>query len=652
MRLGYKKYLLLGLLVLRLTPAVADDYPEELVTLDSLLNIRVNAAMKYELRSAESPASISVLTADDIRQYGYTTLSEALAGVRGVYLRSDRNYEYLGIRGFSRPGDNDNRTLLLLNGQRLNENFYGSAFIGNDLGINLASVERIEFVRGPSSALYGSNAMFGVMNIVTKKGQDINGLDLNLEAGSRNTRRVGVAFGNLIRRKLDFTLSMQAGDSEGENLYFAEFDSGGTGGIARNLDWERFVNFHMTLHYRAWKLEVFYNDRLKGIPTAAWGMEFNNADARSRDRLGMLNLVFDKELDFASRLTLRTFYNSYLYEGVYPYAEGNWWDANDCHWVGIEGQLRRDISAQNRLFCGAEYQQHLSADYRSWDADSIYFDRNFPHSVMALFLQDELQVSGKFALITGMRYDQHSLSKGSLTPRIGVILNPFSTSTLKLLHGSAFRSPNVYEMHYEDPGFAKGNRVLKPERITTSELIWEQTLLSVALTEIGCYYYSMQNLIDQALDPADSLMQFNNIAEVRAYGFEWGLRGNLKSGLNAYVNLNIQKTYEAESGDRLSNSPGFIFKAGVSVPLDPRIRLYAEGIYESGRYSIRYHPTPDYFLCNAGLRLVNLWRGLSCSLRVRNLFDNEFMLPASLEHAQDLIVQPRRYVGVIITYTL
>lgn len=652
MRLGYKKYLLLGLLVLRLTPAVADDYPEELVTLDSLLNIRVNAAMKYELRSAESPASISVLTADDIRQYGYTTLSEALAGVRGVYLRSDRNYEYLGIRGFSRPGDNDNRTLLLLNGQRLNENFYGSAFIGNDLGINLASVERIEFVRGPSSALYGSNAMFGVINIVTKKGQDIDGLDLNLEAGSRNTRRVAVACGNLTRRKLDLTLSLQAGDSGGEELYFAEFDSGSTDGIAQNLDWERFFNFHTTLHYRAWKMEVFYNDRLKGIPTAAWGMEFNNADARSRDRLGMLNLVYDKELDFASRLTLRTFYNHYLYEGVYPYAEGNWWDANDCHWVGIEGQLRRDISAQNRLFCGAEYQQHLSADYRSWDADSVYFDRNFPYSVTSLFLQDELQVSSQFALITGMRYDQYSWSKGSLTPRIGVILNPFSTSTLKLLHGSAFRSPNVYEMHYADPGFAKGNRALKPEKITTSELIWEQTLLSVALTEIACYYYSMQNLIDQALDPADSLMQFENIAEVRAYGLEWGLRGNLKSGLNAYLNLNIQKAYDAESGDRLSNSPEFTFKAGISVPLHPQICLVAEGIYESGRYSIRRNRTPDYFLCNAGLRFANFWRGLSCSLRVRNLFDSEFMLPASLEHAQDLIVQPRRYVGVIITYTL
>ncbi|HDP68673.1 MAG TPA: TonB-dependent receptor [Candidatus Marinimicrobia bacterium] len=515
----------------------------------------------------------------------------------------------------------------------------------------MESVERIEFVRGPSSALYGSNAMFGVINIVTKKGRGVDGFDLNCEAGSWNTKRAAATLGTTTRRELDLLLSVQAGCSDGEDLYFAEYDRAGSEGIARGLDWEQFVNFHTVLTLWEWTLEALYNDRWKGIPTAAWGMEFNDDAAQSRDRLGMLCLIFDQEIDHASRMSLRMFYNHYAYTGIYLYEESDWRDVNNCHWVGAEGQLRRDINAQNRLFCGIEYQQHLAATYKSWDADTVYFDNNFPYSIGAVFLQDELQVSSKFAMITGMRYDQHSRSKGGLSPRLGLFMNPFPTSTLKLLHGSAFRAPNVYETYYEDPYLAKGNSALKPEKITTSELIWEQAISAGLLSEMALYYYSMENLIDQMLDPADSLLQFRNLAEVRAYGVEWDLRANLKKGWYAYINLNVQRAADFESGQPLSNSPGLILKAGVSLPLLSRLYLYSEGIYESGRYSIRDTKTTAYFLCNAGLKVTRIRKRLSCSLRVKNLFDTGIMLPAAYEHELELIVQPRRYIGVVVSYS-
>lgn len=220
-------------------------------------------------------------------------------------------------------------------------------------------------MRGPSSALYGSNAMFGVINIVTKKGRGVDGFDLNCEAGSWNTKRAAATLGTTTRRELDLLLSVQAGCSDGEDLYFAEYDRAGSEGIARGLDWEQFVNFHTVLTLWEWTLEALYNDRWKGIPTAAWGMEFNDDAAQSRDRLGMLCLIFDQEIDHASRMSLRMFYNHYAYTGIYLYEESDWRDVNNCHWVGAEGQLRRDINAQNRLFCGIEYQQHLAATYKS-----------------------------------------------------------------------------------------------------------------------------------------------------------------------------------------------------------------------------------------------------------------------------------------------
>jgi len=628
-----------------------EDSNHELITLDSLLNVPVCSALKYEQRVSEAPASISIITADDIQRYGYKTLTELMMSVRGVYSRNDRNYEYLGIRGFSRPGDNDNRTLLLLNGQRLNENFYGSAFIGNDLGISLQSVERIEFVRGPASALYGSNAMFGVINIVTKKAQCIDGVDLEIETGSRGTQRMSAVIGKGTETGLDVLLSMQAGQSDGEDLYFPEFDSADVNGVAEGLDWERFLNFHTVVTYKNWKLEGFFTNRLKGIPTATWGMKFNDDAAQSLDRLGYLNLSYQLPIGYDKLLSIMTYFNTYTYEGTYPYEEGNWWDANECFWAGIEGQFRWDISSRNRFFTGVEYQQHFSAGYKSWDEDASYFDDSFPYTIASVYLQDDYQITDKLGLISGVRFDKQSETKSTLTPRLGIIYNASCAGTLKLLYGSAFRTPNVYETRYEDPDIAKANPALKPEKITTGELVWERKVSSVGFSVLSLYRYSMENLIDQDIDPEDFLLQFVNLSDISARGIEWGLRSNFKNGLSAYLNLNLQQTYDYETEEALSNSPEFILKAGVSLPLISKIVLYSEGVYETGRLSVYGTDTGPFFLCNAGLSAQHIWNNLHLSLRVRNLFDAEIKLPGSYDHEQDLIVQPGRYIGISIDYS-
>ncbi len=627
-----------------------EDATYELMTLDSLLNIKVSSALKYEQRVSETPASISIITAEDIQRYGYKTLSEVMVSVRGVYIRNDRNYENLGVRGFSRPGDNDDRILLLLNGQRLNESFYGSTFLGNDLGISLQSVERIEFVRGPASALYGTNAMFGVINIVTKKASCIDGVDLEIETGSRGTQRMSAVIGKGVENGLGVLLSMQAGQSDGENLYFPEFDSADVNGIAEGLDWERFLNFHSVVTYKNWKMEGFFTNRLKGIPTAAWGMKFNDDAAQSLDRFGYLNLSYKRSIAYDKLLTVLAYCNTYTYEGTYPYEDGDWWDSNDCFWTGVEGQFRWDISSRNRFFTGAEYQQHFSASYKSWDEDTTYFDRSFPYTIASVYLQDDYQITDNLGLITGIRFDKHSETKGTLTPRLGIIFNASCTSTFKLLYGSAFRTPNVYESCYEDPDIAKANPALQPEKITTGELVWEQKVSSIGFSVLSLYRYSIKNLIDQDIDPDDLLLQFVNLSDIRAQGIEWGFRSNFKNRTSAYLNISLQQTYDSETEEALSNSPEFILKSGVSFPLISKIYFNAEGVYETGRLSLYGTDTGSFFLCNAGLNLRHIWNGLSLSLRIRNLFNTDIKLPGSYDHEQDLIIQPGRYIGISFDY--
>ena len=123
----------------------------------------------------EAPASVSFITAEEIARYGYRTLADILRGVRGMYVTDDRNFSFIGTRGFAKPGDYNSRILLLVNGHRVNDNIFGQAEIGAEFGLDPAMFERVEIIRGPASSLYGDSAFFAVVNVITRTGASLGG---------------------------------------------------------------------------------------------------------------------------------------------------------------------------------------------------------------------------------------------------------------------------------------------------------------------------------------------------------------------------------------------------------------------------------------------------------------------------------------------
>jgi outer membrane receptor protein involved in Fe transport len=211
------------------------------LSIEELGDVEVYSASKFNQRASEAPASISIITAGDIRRYGYRSFDEILSSVSGFYSTYDRNYAYLGARGFGLTGDYNSRILLLVDGHRLNDNVYYSSSIGRDFPLSLELIERIEIVRGPGSSLYGTNAFFAVVNVITRRGRAFNGTHVFLEAGSRQTYQGTATFGRFFNSGFEVLVSGSYLNSKGyRRLYFPEFDSpGNNDGIAQDADTEK-----------------------------------------------------------------------------------------------------------------------------------------------------------------------------------------------------------------------------------------------------------------------------------------------------------------------------------------------------------------------------------------------------------------------------
>lgn len=635
----------------------------KVLSLDSLLNVKISTASKYWQTSSEAPASVSIITATDIERYGYQNFEEVLKSIRGFYVSNDRNYTYLGVRGFSRPTDYNNRILLLIDGHAMNENVYGSAPLGTDFSMDLSTIERIEVVRGPGSVLYGTGAMFAVINIVTKKGSSVDGIHVSAKRGSFGRLEGSAIVGKQLGNGVALFMSGIWSDSKGQDLFFEEYNSQSSHfGIARNLDWDNSYGLFSKVRYNGLSLHGIVTSRRKGIPTGAFGITFNDPSARTLDQRVFLELKYEAEAGPSTSITARAYLDRYHYDGVYPY-EVLSFDASDGHWLGGEVQLVSNLGPSNRLRSGIQYKKHSRADYRYWNEEQTYFNGDFPYSVASVYLEDEYQILQDLSVTLGVSHDEYSAVGSSTTPRGAVIINPMRSSTLKLLYGEGFRAPNVFEVNYLDPfGGFKPNRNLRPEKIRTLEAVWEQRFSSELFGIISIYNIEMSNLIDTRLDEADSLLQFQNVGEVMANGLELEVNARLKVGLQGYLNYAFHSAKDVQLRKKLTNSPSHLFKAGFIYPVLRTVHAAAELSYESGRITVRGTRTDPSVVASINISAEPEISGDSAlgqflnrarlSFGIKNIFDVHYQTPGGFEHLQPAIEQNGRAFCWNFTYEL
>ncbi len=630
------------------------------LSVEQLLNVEVATvytASKYDQKVTDAPASVSIITASDIKLFGYRTLADALRSVPGFYITYDRNYNYIGVRGFNRPGDLNTRILLLVDGHRANDNVYESAQIGTEFPIDVDLIERIEVIHGPGSSLYGTNAFFGVINVITRQGSDLQGVEVSGAVGSFNTYNSRISYGNEFNSGLKVLLSASLLSSRGQNLYYKEF-AAINNGIAENADSDKNHQFFAKLDYQDFTLTGVYGAREKRIPTAAFETAFNTTSSYTYDERDFLDLkyahTFSDQTDVMARIYLdRSHYRGdYLYDNTpqtinKDFGLGSWW--------GTEIMATGTLFELHKITVGTEYRNNFEQIQRNYDQTpyTSYLNDSRRSNIWALYAQDEIQILKNLILTIGVRYDHYDSFGGSTNWRSGLIYRPLENSTLKFLYGEAFRAPNAYELYYQDSQSAIANTNLKPEKIQTYQLIYEQYLGNTFRSSLSGFYYRISDLITQLNlgDNTNPVLQFQNTERVESRGVALELENKWANGLRGRLNYTYQNTKNIQTGNTLSNSPQQLCKLNLSAPFfNEKLSLGVEEQFTGRRTSLSGISSGAFFITNLTLFSKSLFPGLELSATLYNLFDKRYGDPGSTEHQQDFITQDGRVFRVKLSY--
>lgn len=642
----------LALLLVGALPCLAiAAQQDDLATLDleQLMKFEVVTAAKAPQAIADAPASITVVTAADIKAHGYRTLLDALLSIRGLSSTYDRYSNYLGVRGYTASGQYNSKILLLIDGYRTNENIYSGAFFGIDAIIDVDLVDRIEFVPGPGSAIYGDSAFFGVINVITKKALSLAGTTLSGETASRYANKARVTWSNpALFDGVATVFSASLLRARGSDIALVDATTGAVTN-AGGLDGARDAQFYgsvatkdvtvTAVHASRMKIEGLASfERVSGVPTTATDV-VSYVSAEWRHKL-------DARTDGLVRATLGRYnYDSDAYYDAGGGARIINVDQQEGRWADVELQLTHQLST-HRIVAGLDVHLDTKQQQRNFDRAPAftYLDVNKQRKHAGVYIQDEWQARPDLAISSGLRFDHYQGFGNVINPRLGIVYSPSATDRIKLLYGKAFRAPNAYETDYASPALGVAqNFSLKPERIVTTEIVWESYLDARTRFVALLFNNRVKDLIETA-DTDIGEVRYENVGVVKVLGGQLEFERSFSSGLRLRASGSWQDVRKTMSADytRPIDSPRQIYKLNASSPLmSTNLMLGVEAQY-TGKRLTRDDSVAGYAVTNIVFTTIKPVFGVDVTLSAYNLFDHRYDDPAAAGFVQDRIRQDGR----------
>ncbi len=626
--------------------------------LEKLMDIEIPTvfgASKFAQKETEAPSTVTVIQSDEIKKFGYRTLADLLRSVQGLYVTYDRNYAFLGADGVE-LGDFNSRILLLVNGHRINNNLTDGAYIDTAFILDVDLIDHVEVIQGPGSALYGNNAFFGVVNVVTRTGRQLNGAEISGEYGGYDAYKGRISYGKLFNNGLELLASGTIYDSAGaDRLYYPEYDTPAQNhGIADGLDADSAKSAFASVSFRDFTLEGAFIDREKRNPTAQYFTRFNDPRLKTTDDRGYAAFKYSHSFEDLFDVTAQLYYDRAEFRIGYPTpvpAGSTLFKETDIgEWWGAELQLSRRLWERLVLTGGAEYRDDFRQDRRIVDEDSgqVFADVHQDRQIFGVFGEGDLAVRTNLHLNAGVRYDQSGNFGSAVNPRVGLIYSPFESSTFKAIYGTAFRAPNFLELTLSETP-----EDLKPEEITSYQLVYEQQFGTHVRASLTGFYNRMEDLI---VLQNGSFTNFN----VETKGVEVAGEGRWFKSLRTRLSYTLQQADNISTAGTLPDSPHHLVKLNLTVPFyKEKVFGSVEVQFTSSRHSLFTTPTGEtligadaggYGIVNLTLFTQELIKNLEFSASIYNLLDKKYYDPATRFHLQDLIEQEGRNFRLKLTY--
>lgn len=670
--------LLTILLVTSIVNASSDLDIIDSLSMEEMLELTISSSTGTDKPLSLAPSIATIITDKQIAQSSARTLDEILEKVPGLNVYPaigslSGNYDIRGIRS-----KYNSQIMILMNGTTIQGLKFNSPATG--INIPLSTVKRIEIIRGPGSVIYGANAFSGVINIITKDAEYLNGnSEVGVRYGSFNTSEVWLNYGN---KDGDFaySINLSAAKSDGDknrimkvdaqtlndkafssnaslapgslnteykrynlnanivkgdfefNLWGSVLDDGGTGsGIANALDPRG------KTEYKRIQGDLYYHQKISD------DIKLKHKLSLSYQQLETFLYVFPAN----ARLPIGTDGNfGGPFSGFVTFTDGYIGTPGDVEkTAGYEATLMVE-SFENHLlrlsggYSYGNYEASASANFGpgiidgtvspidgtltdQTGTDAMYIS-DADRKIFFMSLQDEWMFAPGWNMTAGVRYDYFSDFGSTINPRLALVWQTSNTMTSKLLYGRAFRAPSFVELYAQNNPVGNGNSNLNPETIDTYELAFDFYPNSKFRNMVNVYYYQAENLIDAVGT------SFDNVGEQEGYGLEYEVNYKPTNKINLMADYAYRETRVKKTGQEVPDAPKHLAHAGANWNFVAKWTVDAE-IFWVGERKRAVGDTrddiSDYTTVNMSL-INQINKETTINISARNLFDTKSYNPS------------------------
>jgi outer membrane cobalamin receptor len=470
-----------------------------LATMDEV----VVTATKTEEKRSDVPNSVIVMDEYDIQESPAQNLGEFLANELGIDWRTYGNYggatQEIHIRGMSGDG-----TQVFVNGVNINSPSLGMANVG---AIPLNNIERIEVVKGAGSLLYGSGAMGGTVNIITKSPEkDVTDFAATAGYGTNNAYQVSAEQGMYVTEQFGYYLTANRYETDGfrNNSDLVHHD------MSIKFIWDNEDALQVSLYGD-------YIDREYGLPGvkppegtqdfSVDGTRLVNGESASlvnrgadNDGHAVLNitgrpndwLIIKFKQDYSDMESYNLNRNAVGWFPALPGEGEKTWITNQA--AVTEASINMSPVTSANILIGGEYRDYdyerkqIELDANGHDESGTESAENYHVFSRGTFIEGQYRPNDYFGVLVGGRYEEHSTFGHEILPRYGLIVHPAKNTVVKLSHGKHFKAPTMNDLYWPEDDWVRGNPDLKPEKGWHTDGTIEQGFLNDGIFISGSYF--------------------------------------------------------------------------------------------------------------------------------------------------------------------